>query len=284
LGEGIEPFATSMDILNQLSPRRFRKVDDLLAFISIYDDGRRTKAYRKLLRAHQKQIRDAVCVEGGCGLAIFAVEMARLGARHVYAVEQNPLLAQLARRRIAEQPVAISRRIEVIEMPLQEFQPPQPVEVLVHEFYGQLLYDEDLWVLEHLRFQPKLVLPDSGELRAGVVVSQQYTDSVVTPDLLPSLAGVLVAGLFEETQRKLQFPILRWQFGRGLKQIANDLGSRKGDLLCFGVAITHGETQVCEAGHCPNWSYVWTPRITHRFAFEFQRNKNGINCFFRWLQ
>jgi hypothetical protein len=272
-----------MDILNHLAARRFRKVDDLLAFISIYDDTRRTRSFRKLLRAHQKQIRGAICAEGGCGLGVLAIEMAKLGARQVFAIEQNPLLAKLARERIGRLPRTMARRIEVVEMPLQEFRLPQSIDVLVHEFYGQLLYDEDLWVLENLQFRPKLVLPDGGELRAGVVSSQPYRDRVVTAELLKSLNGVLVAGLFEENLRELQFPVLRWQFGSRLSQIANDLAGRKGDLLCFGVSITHRGQRICEAGRCPNWSYVWTPRVGDRFAIEFRPAAAGRVCHFQWI-
>jgi hypothetical protein len=272
-----------MDILNHLSPRRFREVDDLLAFISIYDDTRRTRAFRALLRTHQKQIRGAVCVEGGCGLGLFAEDMAKLGARHVFAVEQNPFLAKLARQRFAGLPAALSQRLEVIEMPLQEFRPPQKIGVLVHEFYGQLLYDEDLWVLENLRFEPELVLPDGGELLAGVVSSQHYLDRVVTSGLLKALDGVLVAGLFEEKLRELQFPVLRWKFGKGLSSINNHLGDQEGDLLCFGVTVTHQGRRICEAGRCPNWSYVWTPRRGNSFKFEFRlATDNGMDCRFSW--
>ncbi len=273
-----------MDILNHLAPRRFREVDDLLAFISIYDDERRTRAFRALLRAHHKQIRGAVCVEGGCGLGLFAEEMAKLGARHVFAVEQNPFMAKLARQRFAQLPAALSRRLEVIEMPLQEFRPPQKIGVLIHEFYGQLLYDEDLWVLEHLQFQPKLVLPDGGELLAGVVLSQHYLDRIVSGELLKSLDGVLIAGLFEEKLRELEFPVLRWQFGKKLLQTTHDLSGMKGDLLCFGVAVTHQGQRLCVAGHCSNWSYVWTSRVGDRFAFEFRPStRGGKDCHFHWI-
>jgi hypothetical protein len=225
-----------------------------------------------------------VCAEGGCGLGVLAIEMAKLGGRHVYAIEQNPLLAKLARQRITKLPKRIAQRIEVIETPLQEFRPPQKIDVLVHEFYGQLLYDEDLWVLENLKFAPRLVLPDGGELLAGVVSSRTYTDRVVTPGLLQSLGNMLVAGLFEEKLRELQFPVLRWKFGKGLSQIENHISGRKGDLLCFGVAVTHRGQRLCEAGRCPNWSYVWTPRAGDRFAFEFRPAANSsLICHFRWV-
>lgn len=274
-----------MDILNRLSPRRFREVDDLLAFISIYDDTQRTRAFRRLLRTQQKHIRNAVCVEGGCGLGILSIELAKLGARQVYAIEQNPVLAKLARERIAQLPKNVAQRIEVIETPLQKFRPPQKVDVLVHEFYGQLLYDEDLWVLENLKFHPRHVLPDGGELLAGVVASKNYTDSVVTADLLKALDGVCVAGLFEEKFHELQFPVLRWKFGRGLKQINKNIAHQPGDLLCFGLAVTHRGQRICEAARCPNWSYVWTPRGGDRFVFTFRATPehSGRDCHFRWV-
>lgn len=276
---------TRMDILNRLSPRRFREVDDLLAFISIYDDTQRTRAFRRLLRAQQKHIHGAVCVEGGCGLGVLSIEMAQLGARQVYAIEQNPLLAKLARERVAQLPKNLAQRIEVIETPLQNFRPPQKIDVLVHEFYGQLLYDEDLWVLENLKFQPRRVLPDGGELLAGVVASKNYTDEVATPALLKALDGVLVAGLFEEKLRELQFPVLHWKFGKGLKQMKNSLVNESGDLLCFGVAVTHRGQRICDAGRCSNWSYVWTPRCGDRFQFEFRpvAEHTGRECQFQWL-
>jgi hypothetical protein len=104
----------SMDIMNHLPRRRFREIDDLLAFISIYDDTRRTRALRALLRRHRQEIQGAVCVEGGAGLGLFAIEMARLGARRVFAVEQNPLLAKLAKALLAKFPASLSIKIELI--------------------------------------------------------------------------------------------------------------------------------------------------------------------------
>ncbi len=271
-----------MDLLNALSSRRFSEIDDLLAFIAIYDDARRTRAYRRLLRAHQKFIQNAVCIEGGSGLGIFAAEMARLGARKVYAVEQNPLLAGLAQERFKRLPRLVSQRLELIELPLQDFKPPEKIDVLVHEFYGQLLYDEDLWVLDHLQFKPRLVLPDGGELLAGVIFSRRYVDHILTPALLQSLQGALVSGLFEERRRSLQFPVLRWKFGKGVKTIKQNVAGRPGDLLYFGVAVTHEGKRICEAGRCPNWSYVWTPRQGDHFEFEFRQARRGQDCYFHW--
>jgi predicted RNA methylase len=124
--------------------------------------------------------------------------MAKLGARKVYAVEQNPLLAKVAQKRIFELPNDVAPCIEVVELPLEHFHPIGHVNVLVHEFYGQLLYDEDLWVLEHLKFSPDVVIPNGGEFRASIGSSCSYSDWVVTERVLQQLDGVLVSGLYEK--------------------------------------------------------------------------------------
>jgi len=210
--------------------------------------------------------------------------MARLGARKVYAVEQNPLMVKLARQRIQRLPTSISRRIELVELPLQQFRAPEHVNVLVHEFYGQLLYDEDLWVLDHLRFQPDCVLPDGGELRAGVLSSMLYRDRVVTAEVIEELEGVLVSGLFEGESRDLRQSVLRWEFGAGLVPVKHDLGRYKGDLLCFGLVVTHKGKRICEAGKCPNWSFVWTLRKGNEVSLRFRRAEAGMGmeCLFGW--
>ncbi len=271
-----------MDILNSLSRQRFREADDLLAFISIYDDDRRTRAFLKLIRSHARCVRGSVCAEGGAGLGIFAAEMAWLGAKKVYAVEQNGLLAKLARVRFRNLPKDISRRIELVETPLQHFQPPGPIHVLVHELYGQLLYDEDLWVLDHLRFHPDLVLPDGGELRAGIVSCRSYSDRVIAADVVRTLRGVLVSGLFEERLNELRAPILRWKFGEGLRMLKHSFAKRKGDLLCLGLVVRHKDKDICEAGRCPNWAYAWTPRVGNAVSLRFRRSDAGVECSFRW--
>jgi len=70
-----------VDILNRLPEDRYNEVDDLLTFVSIYDDDERTRAYEAMLRRHRDLIEGKVVVEAGCGLGIFSAAMARLGAR-----------------------------------------------------------------------------------------------------------------------------------------------------------------------------------------------------------
>jgi hypothetical protein len=268
-----------MDILNELPPDQFREVDDLLAFVSIYDDRRRTKAFLRLLRRHRRAIRGGVCVEAGCGFGIFSEAMANMGARKVYAVEQNPILARIARKRLASY-----ANVEVVEEAIQQFRPPEPVDVLVHDFFGQLLYDEDLWALDHLRFQPQLVLPSQAELAYGVVDSRDYVDESVTPDVLAELKGALVSGLFEEKGGELRGVAVSWNYPTGLSTGPVDIRDRPGDLLVFGLRILDNGETVCEAARCPNWSYVWTPRAGDRFLLRFVPDVFGSKCLFEWLE
>ncbi len=268
-----------MDIMNSLPEERYREVDDLLAFISIYEDQERTRRLLQLIRDHRGSIEGKICVEAGAGFGIFSAEMARLGAKRVYAVEQNPLLAELAYRRLRD-----FDNVQVVNLPIQEFEPQVEVDLLFHELYGQLLYDEDLFALEQLTFQPEQVIPDSGVLMAGVISSADYVDPSVTPEVLDLLGGVLVSGMFDEKLTELSFPVLRWEYGRWLSHLPIDLSGQEGDLLCFGLRIEHEGKVICEAGMCPNWSYVWTPRTGDRFQLRFERQNDVMECFFEWLE
>ena len=105
-----------------------------------------------------------------------------------------------------------ARRIELIKLPLEHFLPIEHVNVLVHGFYGQLLYDENLWVLECLKFSPDVAIPNGVELRAGIGSSRAYRDRVVTEGVLQQLDGVLVSGLYEERLSERTQLVLRWSF------------------------------------------------------------------------
>jgi SAM-dependent methyltransferase len=266
-----------MDILNVLPEPTFAALDDLLTFISIYDDRRRTRAYLRLLRSHRRHITGAVCVDAGCGMGYFAEEMVRLGARRVYAVEANPHLFALASERLAAYPEVVCVRQEI-----QHFEPDEPVDVLVHEFFGPLLYDEDVHVLEALRFRPRLVLPDRAVLMGGLTWVEQVADETVTPAVVRRLEGALVSGLFDEGDLALQFPVVHWTFGQAEREVICDLSGREGDLLYLGLQIYHGDRLICQAGRCANWPYVWTPRAGDRFRLQFVPNLRGAAVYFSW--
>ena len=268
-----------MDIVNKISEARFREMDDVLAFVSIYEDERRTAAYLDLLHRNRDAIRGKVCVEAGCGLGIFAAEMARMGAAQVFAVEQNPILAAEARRRLRNFP-----NVSVVQSAIEAFVPPVAVDLLVHEFYGQMLYDESLEALSRLQFEPAAVLPDGGALLFGVVDTDAYLDDYLTASLLEQFEGILVAGLFAEHGTELDKAAVAWQYGADFPEThLLDLSDETGELLVFGVEVTHRGSSVCRAGECENWSLVWTPRAGDRCQITFVPEEIGEEVRFTWL-
>ncbi len=266
-----------MDILNELPEETFSQVDDLLAFISIYDDRKRLDAYHRMLHKCRSIIQDRVCLEAGAGAGIFSEWMARMGARKVYAVEVNPLLCQLAWKRLQHYV-----NVEVIQADIRSFVPPEPVDLLVHELFGQLLYDEDVTVLEKLPFRAARILPAEAYLACGCVSSRQVVDATVTQEVLKHLDGVLVSGLFDEDRLALTDTVLSWQPGSVQLSVEKDISHLQGDLLYFGLQIWFDGRPVCQAGQCHNWSYVWTPRTGNRFLLRFEPAARGMQVRFYW--
>jgi len=267
-----------MDICNRLSPRRFAEADDFLTFISIYEDKARERAYKKLLWQNRHLIAGKVCVEAGCGMGVFSGYMAALGAKKVYAVEINPQMFRAAKARLAGNPV-----IEMVRADITKFDPGEKIDVLVHELYGQLLLDEELLLLDKLKFRPALVLPDGGKLCGGVTTLRRMRDRVVTPEILSQLGGVLVSGLFDEVRLPYQFDILQWEHGGVNSTRAKcDISGYTGDLLYMGVQVTHRGREICRAGKCPNWSFAWTPRAGDCFSIAFAKGHRAPDPDFGW--
>lgn len=275
-----------MDILNRVTPRRFYEFDSFLAFLSIYEDKARERAYLRLLRSNKAAIEGAVCVEAGCGLGVMSAEMARLGAKKVYAVEVNPELYELSRIRLAKYP-----NVEVVRSDIRDFCPTERVDVLVHEFYGQLLYDEDLYTLADLRFKPDLVLPDSGSLLCGTANVDEWDDEVLDDEVIKRFDSIIVSGLFDEEGVRPTLEVLKWSAEGGIDgERVVDLAGKKGNLLYFGIEVRHEGKLVCRSGVCDNWSFGWTWRKADRFSFVFSppsgdRSEPGApEAVFRWMK
>lgn len=268
----------AVDIMNELPEQQFAELDDLLAFVSIYEDRQRLAGYRRLLRQNQGLIKGQVCVDAGCGFGYLSELLVKLGARKVYAVEANPQLWAIAHARLQSQ-----AQIQLIHSDIRAFVPEEPIAVLVHEFFGQLLYDEDVDALDQLSFAPAHWLPNQAVLMAGCADATPFLDAVVNRPVLAQLKGALVSGLFPDAQVPLQFPVLEWAPGRSCYQTECDISPWSGDLLYFGLQIRHQEQLICQAGICDNWSYVWTPRIGNRFRLEFEPDTRGRQVRFHWL-
>jgi len=234
----------------------------------------------EMLRRHRDLIEGKVVVEAGCGRGIFAAEMARLGARKVYAVELNPLMHELAAETIHGLPT-----VTLLSGDIRSFAPSEPVDLLVHDFFGPLLYDEDLHALGELRFRPARVLPDRALLRYGWERAESFCDEVVTPSVLKKLEGVLVSGLFDdEKPYRFYRTAAEWSWQGGLVSLPNDLrgAGKPGDVLYFGLEVLDGEHVVGRSGCSANWTFVFTPRAGDRFMLGFEWNGRFMESVFRW--
>ena len=267
-----------MDIINELPQDQFNNIDDLLAFVSIYDDEERTNAYYSLLDDFGDKITEKYCVEAGCGFGLLAERMAQLGAKKVYAVEANPHLFDIAAHRLSRY-----SNIQVIHSDIRNFVPDEIIDVLVHDFFGQLVFDEDIYVLDQLLFSPKYILPNRALLKMSLLSSEHYVDDVVSPNVVKKLDGALVSGLFEENDLALDRTILQWQPGEQSRKTTINLSGQTGDLLCFGLEIYQNDKFICRAGVCENWSLVWTPRSGDEFTLEFKPSARGTEVHIDWI-
>ena len=77
---------------------------DLAGYGRMISDAVRRAAYERALARHVTP--DTVVIDVGCGAGHFAMVAARLGARHVFAVEPDP---QTARNRSVDGPTALVR-------------------------------------------------------------------------------------------------------------------------------------------------------------------------------
>lgn len=132
-------------------------------------DEFRNKLYANALR--KLVTPDTVVLDLGAGLGIHGLLAAAAGAKRVYLVEPEPVV-QTARE--IARANGLEDRIVVLEGKIEEVELPEPVDLIVSVFTGNLLYDEDLLPsLFHARdryLKPggKLI-PDLAELRLAPV-------------------------------------------------------------------------------------------------------------------
>jgi SAM-dependent methyltransferase len=140
---------------------------------SMVFDVERNAAYERALR--RLVTPDSVVLDLGAGLGLLGLLAARLGARKVYLVEPEPVLRlapELARR------AGVAARIEILQGRIEDLQLPEPVDLILSVFTGNLLYSEDLLpALFHARdrwLKPGgAMLPDRAELRLTPVAAPE---------------------------------------------------------------------------------------------------------------
>ena len=269
-----------MEILNDIPEEKYLEIDEFLAYIGIYDDEARLKAYLDHLR--KLDLNGKIIVEAGAGFGFMTKEIAKMGAKRIYAVESNKLTFKVLSAKVKH-----IKTIRPINTRIEDFRPNEPVDILVHEFYGSMLYDENLFSLERLKFSPKSVFPNGGELRVAVLNSMDFVDSTVDRTVLQELKGVIVGDLFPEPELSdsdFKYLVAEWQFGKGLRTYVLDLSDVEGDLLAFAVFIKHNDKTICTPIRCTNWSIGWTPRAGDRLVIEFEVSDDYSRTKMRWAK
>lgn len=103
-------------------------------------DALRTRRFRKAIRAAVHP--GDVVADLGTGTGILAMFAVQAGAARVYAVEQDPQTAAIARELIARN--AMAERIQVLEADAAACELPEPVDLLLCELIGNAGPEEDI--------------------------------------------------------------------------------------------------------------------------------------------
>lgn len=139
-------------------------------------DSTRNQAYAAAIAA--KVHPGDVVLDIGCGAGLTAMLAARAGAKHVYTCEQQPLIAEAAKRVIADN--GLSDRITVLTKWSHQIEigtdMPEPADVVLSEIVdGVLLGEGALATLTHamaeLAKPGARAIPEYGTLRAQLVES-----------------------------------------------------------------------------------------------------------------
>ncbi len=132
---------------------------------SMLFDARRNALYARAIR--ELVTPDSVVLDLGAGMGLHGLLAAAAGARHVYLVEPEPVLhaaAEVARAN------GLSGRITLLQDRIEDVRLPQPVDLIVSVFTGNLLFSEDLLpslfhARDHWLKPGGRLLPDRAELR-----------------------------------------------------------------------------------------------------------------------
>lgn len=269
-----------MDVLNYYSSKRLSELLDFLGFVGMYEDDNRLNVYYHWMDKQKDWFQDAIVIEAGAGFGAFTDRATELGAKKVYAVEVNPNMVGVLRRKFSER-----KDVVIVRKDIQDFKPREGrVDVLIHDLFGPLLYDESLYALEKLHFDVGTIFPNQARLKMALLKADDFVDKVVTKEVLAQLQGVLVGDLFTHFEGPYPHTVCAWSAEGGLVHHEINLKGMDGDLLVFALEILHDGEFVCSAIDCTNWSLAWTPRAGDVFELRYKRRDVFCDSYFKWVK
>lgn len=272
-----------MELFNHLPENRSQQVEDFLAFIPIYESKRRFKSLRALLNRHHKLIAGKVCMEAGAGRGLFARTMVELGASEVVAVERSASLFAVLKDHLKD--------LDNVSLVLDDiigFVPNKNIDLLFHEFYGPLVLDESLMVLNNLRFRPETILPDGGRLWAMPVSEARIRefDPYYESSWKEALSGAMVSDLFDGIPFEPTWQVFDWAVGNPEEKeniVFEFEIPEKTDFLALCGEITHRGKKVLNMWWTHNWPIIYVPVEGKRFRLEFDFDGRFTEIYFEWV-
>lgn len=148
----------------------FRSYEQLHTHSLMLKDVKRTKSYMDAFERMKPEFQDKIILDVGAGTGILSIMAARIGAKHVYAIEPSET-CHLARQIIEEN--GLKDRITVIQKKVEEItigeDLPEKVDIIVSEWMGFcLLYegmlDSVLWARDNLMVKGGLIFPERAKI------------------------------------------------------------------------------------------------------------------------
>ncbi|XP_060188432.1 probable protein arginine N-methyltransferase 1 [Lycium barbarum] len=142
----------------------------------------RTKTYQDVIYKNSFLIKDKVVLDVGAGTGILSLFCAKVGAKHVYAIECSSM-ADMAQEIVKSN--GFSDVITVIKGKVEEIDLPVPnVDIIISEWMGYfllyenmlntVLYARDKWLVKD-----GLVLPDKASLHLTAIEDADYKDEKI---------------------------------------------------------------------------------------------------------
>lgn len=126
---------------------------------NMMQDYVRTSTYQHAFQLNACDFQDKVVLDVGAGSGILSFFAAQVGAKRVYAVEASDM-ANYARKLVEAN--GLSNVIKVIAGKIEEVDIPEPVDVLISEPMGYMLFNERM--LETYVYARKWLRPDTGRM------------------------------------------------------------------------------------------------------------------------
>lgn len=194
----------------------------------ILRDDVRNFAYAQALRAHVKP--DMVVLEIGAGSGLLAMLAARAGAKHVYACEMEPLLAQAAAENVRRN--GLQDRVTILPKHSGDIvvgqDMPRAADLLVSEIVDNALLGEDILASvedarTRLLAEGGVMLPDAGSLKGALI---EMPD--VAPFPVKEAEGIDVSAIDRFTPAKVGY--------NGTTETEDEALTRTEELLRFDLA------------------------------------------------